>query len=107
MNTMLAAHGDDCMSRQKRDEMLCNANGTHTRSAAAMRDAECFMQIQMADIGTNIFRTRQPALRIHVRAIHIDLPAMRMNYVANIDNRFFENTVRRRICYHKRSENIF
>ena len=41
------------MIRQMRQQMGCHPNRPHPRPAAAMRNAECLVQIQMTHIGTN------------------------------------------------------
>ena len=41
------------MSWQKWHQMLCHTDRPHARSAATMRNAEGFVQVEMADIRTN------------------------------------------------------
>ena len=65
-----------------------------------MRDAKCFVQIQMTNVRAIIARTTQAALGVHVRAVHENLTAVRVNDVADFANGWFENAVRRRIGDH-------
>src|SRR5205085_55515 len=58
-------------------------------------------------IGADRFRTRQADLCIHISTIHIDLSAVRMYQLANIDNLLLKYTMSRRISYHQRSEIVF
>ena len=72
----------------------------HARAAAAVRDAKSFVQIQMRNICAVIAGTRQPNLRVHVRAVQIHLSAVRMNEVANLADLLFKHAVRGRISHH-------
>jgi len=71
------------------------------RSAAAMRNTESLVQVQMADIGADFRRAAYSDLCIHVRAIHVNLSAVGMNDPANLLDGFFEDAVRRRIRDHE------
>ena len=66
----------DRIARQEVDEMLRHADRPHARAAAAVRDAERLVQVEMADVGADVARTRQADHRVHVRAVHIHLPAV-------------------------------
>ena len=48
----------------------------HARSAAAVRNRERLVQVQVADVGANRRRAREADLRVHVRAVHVDLAAV-------------------------------
>ena len=67
--------GDHGMSRQKRREMRRDADRSHARPAAAVRNAEGLVQVQVADVGADLGRTAEPDLRIHVGAVHVHLAA--------------------------------
>src|SRR5882762_8646991 len=92
------------MPWQKGREMGRDTNRTHPWSATAMRNAEGLVQIQVADVRADIARPTQADLGIHVGAVHVDLAAVRMNDPANLDNRFFEDSMRRGISYHQGGE---
>ncbi len=49
----------------------------------------------------------RPHLRVHVRAVHVNLAAVRMNDLANLADGRFENAVRRGIGDHQRREIVF
>src|SRR5579884_3136972 len=70
------------------------ADWTDTRPAAAVRDAKCFVQIQMADIRAVVARATETDLRIHVGAIHVTLPAVRVHDVADFADGRLEDAVR-------------
>ena len=50
-------------------------------------------KIQMANVGAVIARAAKTDLRVHVRAIHINLAAVGVNDFANFANRRLENAV--------------
>ena len=72
------------MAGQERRKMRLDADRAHAGAAAAMRNAEGFVQVEMADIGAVIAGPRQPDLRVEIGAVQIDLPAMGMNDVADL-----------------------
>ena len=41
------------MARQKWLQVFCTADGPHARTAATMRDSECFVQVKVANISTD------------------------------------------------------
>src|SRR3954469_23154764 len=92
------------MPRQERRKMRLDADRPHAGAAAAMRNAERLVQIEMADIGAVIAGPRQANLRIHVGAVEIDLAAMAMTNVADLADMFLEHAVRRGIGDHDGGE---
>ena len=74
--------------------MLRDANRSHSGSAAAVRNAKGLVQIQMTNIRADVARPAKPDLRIHVRAVHINLSAVRVHDLANLTDCCFENAVR-------------
>ena len=87
--------------RQEGHEMRRHADRAHARPAAAMRDAKGFVQIQMADIRADIPRPAEADLRVHVRAVHVNLPAVRVDDLANFLDAFLEHAVRGGIGHHE------
>src|SRR5205807_3906343 len=87
--------------RQERSEMCCHADGTDAGPAAAMWDAEGFVQVQMADVGTDIAWPAKTDLRVHIRAVHVNLSAVTVHDVADLANRGLENAMRARISDHQ------
>ena len=55
--------------------MLGTANRAYAGSAAAVRHAECLVQVQVAYIGPDITGIRKSDLSIHVGTVHIHLTA--------------------------------
>ena len=67
-----------------RRQMRLDADRAHAGAAAAMRDAEGLVQVQVADIAAQIARARQADHRVHVGAVDIDLAAMLMGDLADV-----------------------
>src|SRR2546427_12951884 len=74
------------------------------RAAAAMRHAEGLVQMKKANARADITRPAETHLRVHVGAIHIDLPAVLMNDFANIADGLFEDAMSGRISDHEGGE---
>ncbi len=101
---ILAAQIYHGMAGQEVHQMFGYGNWSHARPAAAVRDAEGLVQIQMAHVGPDVGRPAETNLRVEVRAVHIDLPAVGVNDFADFFDRFFEHAVRRGIGDHERCE---
>src|SRR4029453_16146342 len=91
-------------SRQKRRKMFGNTDWSHAGPAAAVRNTKGLMQIQMANVRAIITGAAKTDLGIHVRAIHVDLTAVRLHDVTNFASGYFENAVRGGIGHHQRGE---
>ena len=61
---------------QERRQVRRHGDRPHARAAAAVRDGERLVQVHVADVGADRGRARQPDLRVQVRAVHVDLPAV-------------------------------
>ena len=68
---------------EERDQLFRHRNGTDARTAATVRNAEGFVQIEVADVGADVARRSEPDLRVHIGAIHVDLAARIMDELAN------------------------
>src|SRR3954469_8456098 len=84
--------------------MRLDPDRPHAGAAAAMRNAERLVQVEMADIGAVIAGPREAYLRIEVGAVQIDLPAMAMHDIADIAHMLLEHAMRRGIGDHDRRE---
>ena len=71
-----------------------------------MRNAECFVQVYMRDVSSNISWLCYSNLRIEIGAIHIHLATMIMNNLANLLHGFFIHSVCGRVGNHQRGEII-
>ena len=95
------------MARQKWNEMFRHANRPNARSAAAVRNAKRLVQIQMAHVRADEAGRSQADLRVHVRAVHVDLAAVGVDDVANFADGFLEHTVRAGIRHHQAGQIVF
>ena len=84
--------------------MRQHPNRAHARAAAAMRNGKRFVQIDVGDIRSDLGRPADADQRVEIRAVHVDLPTMVMNNLANIPHPFLKDTVRGGIGDHERSE---
>jgi hypothetical protein len=94
------------VSRQKRHQVLGHADGTNARSTTAVRDAEGLVQVQMADIGTDEPRRRQPHLGIEVGAVHVDLPTGLMDQGTDVLDGRLEHAMGARIGDHQARQRV-
>ena len=74
--------------------MLGNADGTNTRATATVRHCEGLVEIEVADICSDITRIGQTNLCIHICTIHINLTACIVYGIYNLSDATFEYTVR-------------
>ena len=76
----------------------------HAGAAAAVRDAEGLVQVQVADVGADVGGPREADLRVHVRAVHVDLAAVLVDDAADLADRLLEDAVGRGVGDHERAE---
>ena len=62
------------------------------------------MQIDVSDICSDLGRPADAHQRVEIRAVHVDLPTMVMNNLANIPYPLLKDTVRGGIGDHERSQ---
>ena len=85
--------GENRMARQERHQMFRHANRPHAGATAAVRNAKRLVQIQMANVRADETRRSQTDLRVHVRAVHINLSAIRVDAGANVLDAVLEHAV--------------
>ena len=86
--------------------MLRNTNRTHAGTTSTVRDGKCFMQIQVAYIGTDHTRTGESHLSIHVGTVHVDLTTVIMNDLGDFFDTFLVYSMSGRIGHHQNSQLI-
>ncbi len=84
------------MTGQVRRQMRLDADRAHAGTAAAMRDAEGLVQVEVADVGADVTGAGQADHGVHVGAVEIDLAAVLMDDIADLPDRLLEDAVRRR-----------
>ena len=92
------------MAGQELHQVLGHADGAHARAAAAVRDAEGLVQVQMAHIGADVAGPAKADLGVHVGAVHIDLPAVGVDDFADLLDGFLEHAVGGGVGDHQRGQ---
>ena len=59
-----------------------DADRSHAGPAAAMRDAESLVQIEMADVGAVVAGAGEPDLRVQIGAVEMNLSAVEVHDLA-------------------------
>ena len=103
---LFAAGLDERMAGQEGRQVRGDRDRPHARAAAAVRDAEGLVQVQVADVGAVVARPAQADLGVHVRAVEIDLAAVGVHDVADLAHRLLEDAVRRRVGDHQRGQGV-
>ncbi len=86
--------------------MRLDADRAHAGAAAAMRNAEGLVQVQMTDIRADVAGAGKANHRIHVGAVQIDLAAVLMHDLADLADVLLEHAVRRGIGDHAAGEGV-
>ena len=94
------------MTGQERGKVLRHSNGTDTRTAAAMRNAEGLVQVEMADVGSERSRPAEPHLGVEIGAIEINLPAMAMHHGTDLTDPWLKDAVRGGIGHHQSRQTV-
>ena len=92
------------MPGQERREMRLARDRTDARAAAAVRNAERLVQVEVRDVGAELARRGEADERIEVGAVDVHLAAVRVHDVADAHDARLEHAVRRRIRHHDRRE---
>ena len=98
------AESRGCVSREMRHEVRGDTDRAHARTAATVRNAERLVQVQVADVGADVTGAADTDHRVHVRAVHVHLTAVRMDRGADVGDVGFEHAVRARIRDHQRCQ---
>ncbi len=69
-------------------------------STATVRDAERLVQVQVGHVRTELPRPRHAHQRVHVRPVHVHLPARPVHRVAHAGDRLLEDAVGGRVRHH-------
>src|SRR6202043_3330628 len=74
-------------------EVRGDADRSHAGTAAAVRDAEGLVQVEMADVGADVAGAAEADHGVHVGAVHVDLPAMPVHDLAQLADALLEDAV--------------
>ncbi len=86
--------------------MRGDRNRPHPGAAAAVRNRKRLVQVEVADVGADCRRAREPDLRVEVRAVHVDLAAVLVDDRADLANPPLEDAVRARVRDHQARQPI-
>ena len=89
---------------QERREVCPHSDRADARSATTVRDTEGLVQIQVADVRTELARTSQPDHRVEVCPVHVDLTACGVNQFAHLADVILEHPVGGWVGDHDRGE---
>src|SRR5690606_20293487 len=89
---------------KERREARARADRADARPAAAVRDAEGLVEVEVADVRADGAGAGEAALRVHVGAVHVDESAALVDDAADVAYRGFEYAVRGWIRDHQRGE---
>ena len=90
--------------RQEGHEVGHHRHRPHAGPAAAVRDAEGLVQIQVAHVAAKFARCRHAHQRIHVRAVDINAPAVLVHERAQLLHAHLEHTVGAGVGNHHRRQ---
>src|ERR1700751_4083165 len=84
--------------------MRFDSDWTNTWPPSAMRNTERLVEIQVANARPQVCRPAQTNHSVHIRSVHVDLTAVAMNNLAQVDNTLFKDAVSRRVRHHQCTE---
>ena len=84
--------------------MLRNADRAYTRTTTAVRHCEGLVQIEVANVGTDIAGVSQTNLCVHISTIHIYLTTSVVNSIYNLADATLEYAVSRGVGYHQTAQ---
>jgi hypothetical protein len=82
------------MARQEGHEVFHHAHGAHAGAAAAVRDAEGLVQVQVAHVAAKLAGRGHAHQGVHVGAVHIHAAAMAVHQLAQLLDLRLEHAVR-------------
>ena len=89
---------------RKRRRWDAHRHGPDARAAAAVRDAERLVQVQVRDVGAELARLCEADERVQVGAVHVHLTARVVHESADLADRLLVDAVRRGIRDHQRRD---
>mmetsp|Transcript_89327 Transcript_89327/g.277795 ORF Transcript_89327/g.277795 Transcript_89327/m.277795 type:complete len:344 (-) Transcript_89327:1377-2408(-) len=104
----VAARGgaDDGVVRQVRRQVRAHADGAEAGAAAAVRDAEGLMEVQVADVRADHAGGGEAELRVHIGPVHVHLTAVVVNDLADLLDVVLEEGAGGRVGHHEGREGV-
>ena len=89
---------------QKRNQMRLDADRADPGTAAAVRDGEGLVQVQVRNVAAELAWRTDTDHRVHVGPVDVDLAAVLVHQFADLGDVVLEHAVRRRVGNHNRGE---
>ena len=89
---------------RKRPQVGAHRDRADARPAAAVRDAERLVQVQVRDVGAELAGLREADERVQVGAVDVDLAARVVHEPADLADGLLVHAVRRRVGDHQRRD---
>ena len=86
--------------------MRGDANRSHAGAAAAVRNRERLVEIEVTHVSADGRRAREADLRVHVRAVHVHLAPVLMDDAADVLDGVLEYAMGRGIRHHQRGQSV-
>ena len=71
-----------------------------------MRNGKSLVQIEVTNISPNLARIGEPDLCIHIGAIHVYLPPIRVNRLCDFEDVLLKHPMRRGVSDHERRQTV-
>ncbi len=91
-------------ARQIGRQVRAHRHGAHAGAAAAVRDAEGLVQVQVGHVRAELAGLGHADHCVHVGAVQVNLAAGLMHQIADFGHGFFEHAVRGRVRDHQRGQ---
>ena len=104
MPSRLSVLGVQCVRGQVRREVGAHRDRAHAGAAAAVRDAEGLVQVQVRHVATELARLGVAQQRVEVRTVDVDLAAVLVHDAAQLGDRLLVGAVGRGVGDHDRGQ---
>ncbi len=94
------------LARQERGQVFLDRARADARAAAAVRDAEGLVQVQVRNVRTPLAGLGHADQGVHVGAVGVHLAAVLVDDLADLDHLFLEHAVRGRVGHHDRGQAV-
>ena len=94
------------VTRQERREVRLRRDRTDAGSAAAVRDRERLVQVQVRDVAAEVAEAREAEQGVEVGAVDVHLAAGVVHGLGDLEHVVLVDAVRRRVGDHERGERL-
>jgi hypothetical protein len=90
--------------REERHQVLGDRDRPDTGTAAAVRDAERLVEIEVGDVAAETTRLGQAEQRVEIGAVDVDLATVLVHERTHVPDALLVDAVRRRVGHHDRRQ---